>query len=51
MKKIIEINVEMPYHSEVYAIGKEAYGASNTFYEAGIIREIKRVISCKFSYK
>lgn len=27
MKKIIEINVEMPYHSEVYAIGKEAYGA------------------------
>ena len=25
MKKIIEINVEMPYHSEVYAIGKEAY--------------------------
>lgn len=44
MKKIIEINVEMPYHSEVYAIGKEAYGAANTFYEAGIIKEIKRVI-------
>lgn len=44
MKKIIEINVEMPYHSEVYAVGKEAYGAANTFYEAGIIKEIKRVI-------
>ena len=44
MKKIIEINLEMPYHSEVYAIGKEAYGAANTFDESGIIKEIKRVI-------
>lgn len=44
MKKIIEINVEMPYHSEVYAIGKKAYGAANTFYEAGIIKEIKKEI-------
>jgi len=44
MKKIIEINVEMPYHSEVYAIGEKAYGAANTFYEAGIIKEIKKEI-------
>lgn len=44
MKKIIEINVEIPYHSEVYAIGKEAYGASDTFYKAGIIKEIKKEI-------
>lgn len=44
MKKIIEIDVEMPYHSEVYAIGKNAYGAANTFYEGGIIKEIKRVM-------
>lgn len=44
MKKIIEIDVEMPYHSEVYAIGEKAYGAANTFYEAGIIKEIKKTI-------
>lgn len=44
MKKIIEINVEMPYHSEVYTIGKNAYGAANTFYESGIIKEIKKKI-------
>lgn len=44
MKKIIEISVEMPYHSETYTVGEEASGASNTFYEAGIIKEIKRVI-------
>lgn len=44
MKKIIEIDVEMPYHSEVYAIGKNAYGAVNTFYDGGIIKEIKRVM-------
>lgn len=31
MKKIIEINVEMPYHSETYTVGEEASGASRTF--------------------
>lgn len=44
MKKIIEINVEMPYHSETYTVGEEASGASRTFYKGGIIKEIKRVI-------
>ena len=44
MKKIIEINVEMPYHSETYTVGEEASGVSGAFYEAGIIKEIKRVI-------
>ena len=44
MKKIIEISVEMPYHSETYTVGEEASGASRTFYKGGIIKEIKRVI-------
>lgn len=44
MKKIIGINVEMPYHSEIYTVGEEASGVPRAFYEAGIIKEIKRVI-------
>ena len=44
MKKIIEINVEMPYHSETYTVGEEASGVSGAFYKGGIIKEIKKVI-------
>ena len=44
MKKIIEISVEMPYHSGTYTVGEEASRASRTFYKGGIIKEIKRVI-------
>ena len=44
MKKIIEISVEMPYHSETYTVGEEASGVSGVFYKGGIIKEIKKVI-------
>ena len=44
MKKIIEISVEMPYHSETYTVGEEASGVSGAFYKGGIIKEIKKVI-------
>lgn len=53
MKKIIEISVEMPYHSETYTVGEEASGASRTFYKGGIIKEIKsyrRRRNCLFNY-
>ena len=44
MKKIVGINVEMPYHSETYTVGEEASGVSGAFYKGGIIKEIKKVI-------
>lgn len=44
MKKIVGINVEMPYHSETYTVGEEASGVSGAFYKSGIIKEIKKVI-------
>lgn len=44
MEKIVGINVEMPYHSEIYTVGEEASGVSGAFYEGGIIKEIKKVI-------
>ena len=44
MRKIIEIGIEMPYHSEIYTVGENASGVSGVFYKGGIIKEIKRVI-------
>lgn len=43
MKKIVGINVEMPYHSETYTVGEEASGVSGAFYKGGIIKEIKKL--------
>ena len=50
MKKIVGINVEMPYHSETYTVGEEASGVSGAFYKGGIIKEIKKVIREEIIY-
>ena len=50
MKKIVGINVEMPYHSETYTVGEEASGVSGAFYKSGIIKEIKKSYKRRRNY-